>query len=304
MQMEDIFYKHDIIQVVNEQNVDYNPQDKNIIDICIINNLFPNHLREHLRINLKHIKCPFYYNVFNIYYSEEDSEEIRNICKEFNVSLIEFKIENRFDYHVQIRIGNKLNYIYNDYVKKRGCKYYGMFHQDSYLVEDIDFIKQLDEYPCFGRVFYGNRNEEFEFENIREKNLWYLWEGFCFLKTEYFPNYTWMPNYPYSYCYEKTYKWGATGVLAYYDNLYKFDENKCNFETLGYAKNKRERINIRKTDMDLSNIIHPDWGKCVCEEIDHFGCFIHGNGTAYMRMELKEEIDKKQDIILSFLQTL
>ena len=300
-------YDYNDVVVLEEINVSYNPENREKIDLCVLNSFgWSEHLRQHIRLFKKNCLNDFYYTVFDVQFNEIENKKVEQVCIEENVSLVKIKFKNRDDKirFLHHRLKQKLNYIYNDYVKKRGCKYYGMFHQDSYLVEDIDFIKQLDEYPCFGRVFYGNRNEEFEFENIREKNLWYLWEGFCFLKTEYFPNYTWMPNYPYSYCYEKTYKWGATGVLAYYDNLYKFDENKCNFETLGYAKNKRERINIRKTDMDLSNIIHPDWGKCVCEEIDHFGCFIHGNGTAYMRMELKEEIDKKQDIILSFLQTL
>ena len=294
-----MLYDYSLVEGVYEHNKK-NIIDTEKIDICILNYEYPNNLRDNIILSKKNITSDSYYTIFNIYKNEEESKMIRDICTEFDVSLVEIQIKDREKYVVLQRLGQKLNYIYNKYCKERKCKYFGLIQQDVFIVNKFDPINLLNKYPCLGVLLSCPPQKFSDFVDLEyAKKIWYLWEGFFFLKTEHFEKYTWNANNESLLYYNKERPYGECGIHSYYEILFKFDKDKIK-EIFEYQYPIRHQI--RNSLYDMSNVIHQESTRLRLEYIDDYKLFFHGGGCGGFQGELKKEIDIKNEILSSFLQ--
>lgn len=294
-------YSSDLIEVINEQDVDMNPKDKNRVDICVINNGFPEHLKEHIRLTKKHFKSSFYYTVFNIYFDENEDKIIRDICKDNNIPVISFRIKDRSNCpHFHERLKNKLNYAYNKYVIPRGCKYFGVLQQDVFLVQDFDVKKIMKNKDCFGWCL--DARSEVQATKDINKDVWYLWEGFAFLKTKKFPKFSWAANFNSLSTYDENKALGECGVLSYYEYFYKYDRkitdwiNYNELRGLGIGNIKIHEVkNPEKKETEYGSLKR-------AEHIEDFGLYLHGLGCGLWDHAVKDDIIAKNHNFLKLLK--
>lgn len=193
--MVDKLYYRKYIQDIRDvfsYNLDLNPSDKNILDICVIAREYPIFIYEQIRLVKKYLKGPFHYTIFDKSTNLYNSNMILQYCRDNNFTYI--KINDIFDQSLDqnLKIGLTFNYILYEYVYKRNCKYFGFMEQDLFLTKDMNLIEILEVIPCCGRVHENvhmingiyNNNEVL----TKRWSLWYMWIGFGFFRTREFNN--------------------------------------------------------------------------------------------------------------------
>ena len=301
-------YDYNDVVVLEEINVSYNPENREKIDLCVLNSFgWSEHLRQHIRLFKKNCLNDFYYTVFDVQFNEIENKKVEQVCIEENVSLVKIKFKNRDDKirFLHHRLKQKLNYIYNDYVKKRGCKYYGMLQQDFYLTKKIDFISLLKQNPCIGRI----RTPIKENNILDVSEVWYLWEGFIFLDVEVFKRFSFAANYKGLDTYDERLAVAECGIISYYDHLKNFSKEKSNF--FNYVIHDNNAINdfkkekkINSSGLSFTNEQIKFETNKRCEIIEDYTYFIHGLGCGFWHTELFNEILKKNNILLEILKKL
>lgn len=193
--MIDKFYYKKYIQDIGEvfsYNLDLNPSDKNILDICVIAREYPDFIREQIRLVKKYLKGPFHYTIFDKSTNLYNSNMILQYCRDNNFTYI--KINDIFDQDLALamKIGLTFNYILYEYVYKRNCKYFGFMEQDIFLTKDINIVDILEDIPCCGRshnnIYILNLAYPKDEVKQLQYKLWYMWVGFSFFRTVEFTN--------------------------------------------------------------------------------------------------------------------
>lgn len=114
-------------------------------------------------------KMPFRYTVFDNSTDNKISDEIRRICSKYEVGFVrlprqEFLPKGMGSYSH----GIACNYLFNNYIKNGGCKYFGLLDHDIFPVEAFDISSVLEK-----QFFYG------------VKHRFYIWPGFFFMRMDY-----------------------------------------------------------------------------------------------------------------------
>ena len=128
----------------------------------------------------------------------ENSKLTKNICEKMGVELLyippEYSGEN---YHPSFMLGNKLNYVYYEIIKKREPKYFAFLDQDFFMFRPFTIIDFLDKHGMYGDVDEAIKFKSpgFEKEKITdgpwELHPWLSFYKFDFIKNE---NMNWNPD--------------------------------------------------------------------------------------------------------------
>ena len=121
-----------------------------------------------------------------------DSKQKELLCKEQNIEFISLpnNSETNIKGDVSEILGNKLNYLYYNYVLQRNPKYFAFIDQDMFMIKPFSIIETLDKFGMWGDVMeVGNYPKSgghngMEKQNINE-NPWVLHPWLSFYKLDF-----------------------------------------------------------------------------------------------------------------------
>jgi len=83
----------------------------------------------------------------------EKSKLTKNICETMDVEMLEIPPElSGENQNATIILGNKLNYVYYEIIKKREPKYFAFLDQDFFMFRPFTIIEFLDKYGMYGDI--------------------------------------------------------------------------------------------------------------------------------------------------------
>jgi len=166
------FYKIYLPDIETLPNINLNPSNKNITDLVTFAVHNPDIVYHHCRLIKKYIKSPYHHTVvINVH---KDSHEMMKICKEFGCTCIELPNYPKGINSNYVQ-GFLFNYIYEEYLKRRQCKYFGFLDFDIFYYKDFDVVEALNGRDCCGRAHGSGHYED-----------WFLWGGYSFFELDKF----------------------------------------------------------------------------------------------------------------------
>lgn len=145
--------------------------DKNIVDIVTIafNNeqviFYQNELLK------KNFKDSYNYIVADNSNNPQKQKLIFDLCKKQNISYIRIQQVNPKGYFPSLSHAYALNWMYENYIKKRKANYFGFIDHDLFPIKPVNIIHFLDKNPLYGLL--QERGDK-----------WYLWPGFNFFASQ------------------------------------------------------------------------------------------------------------------------
>jgi len=121
---------------------------------------------------------------------QQQSNELKELCSINNIELLimpnHLCMPNEND---SFRLGVKLNYVYEMFVKTRKSTYFAFLDQDMFLFKEFKIIEFLDKYGMWGDVDEPSNNKSL---SIYKKDVidgpWYLHPWLSFYKLEFVIN--------------------------------------------------------------------------------------------------------------------
>lgn len=103
--------------------------------------------------------------VFDNSTKEEAADEILDICKRYNVGYVRLPRQEFIPKgYGSYSHGIACNYLFRNFIKDSGAKYFGLLDHDIFLTQDFDISQLLEK-----QFFYGT------------KHGFYLWPGLWFM---------------------------------------------------------------------------------------------------------------------------
>lgn len=145
--------------------------NKDILDIVTVSLNNETVISYQIKFLKKNLLDPFFYTVIDNSTDPKEEKKILAVCKKFQVGYIKaprnpFTLVNPSSSH-----GSTVNWIYEQYIKPRKAKYWGVIDHDIFPVKSTRIIYHLKKQPVYG--FLQER-----------KNVWYLWPGFSFFNAD------------------------------------------------------------------------------------------------------------------------
>ncbi len=243
-------------------------KDKNILDLATVAFNKPEVIAWQIKLIRKNILDPYFYTVFDNSTDVDKAEEIKRLCARESVAYIKLPKNylTRSASH-----GSSLNWIYKNYFNKRGARYFGFLDHDIFPIKKTGIIAMLNKQSIFGHL------------QIRKNNLWYLWAGFCFFKSDIVAH----PNFMNG-------KIGGVGVdtggMNWGPIYSKLDKVKIEFPASSY-------VAITDASAPKTKIIDPS-----VDMIEYLGDWMHLFGSSgWKTLRNREERDKKIQTIIDSL---
>lgn len=128
---------------------------------------------------------------------KENSLEKKKMCEHYGVTFLTLPnhLSNK---HLEIPkiLGNKLNFVYYNLIKKRKPKYFAFLDQDFFMIRPFTIIDFLDKHGMYGDVMEADnyRSNSFKKEDIID-GPWVLHPWLSFYKYDFIKDYSmnWLP---------------------------------------------------------------------------------------------------------------
>lgn len=116
----------------------------------------------------RYFKFPFRFTVFDNSTNEDIATEIKYICKKHGIVYIKLPKQNFIPRGMgSYSHGIACNYLFENYIRNGGAKYFGLLDHDIFPVEDFDISSYLEK-----QFFYG------------VKHRFYIWPGLFFIRMD------------------------------------------------------------------------------------------------------------------------
>ncbi|MDD5165096.1 MAG: glycosyltransferase family 2 protein [Candidatus Pacebacteria bacterium] len=262
------FYKvsFDVCEHINCTNSQL--KDKNILDLATVAFNKPEVIAWQIKLIRKNITDPYFYTVFDNSTDTDKAEEIKRLCAAEKIAYVKLPKNylTRSASH-----GSSLNWIYKNYFNKRNAHYFGFLDHDIFPIKKTGVISILDAQSIFGHL------------QIRKNNLWYLWAGFCFFKS----NAVVQPNFMNG-------KIGGVGVDTggmNWKHLYsKLDKTKIEFPVSSY-------VAITDAGTPKTKVMDPS-----VDMIEYLGDWMHLFGSSgWKTLRNREERNAKIQTLINSL---
>lgn len=92
---------------------------------------------------------------------KENTEKKREICKKYNIEMIELPESVSYkDLHPSSIISYKYDYIYHNIVMKRRPKYFAFMDQDVFPITEVSFTDYIDKFNMYGHCGNLRKNKK------------------------------------------------------------------------------------------------------------------------------------------------
>jgi hypothetical protein len=121
---------------------------------------------------------------------ESKSTELKMLCFKENIELLQLPNDLEMESTPpSIRLGLKLNYVYETFVKSRKPRYFAFVDQDMFPYMDFQKIPFLDKYGMWGDVDEPDKNKSPSiYKNDMIDGPWHLHPWLSFFKLDYVIN--------------------------------------------------------------------------------------------------------------------
>lgn len=144
---------------------------KTDIDLIAITFNAPKLVEYQIKFVKKFIEGNYLHIICDNSTKKECAEEIKSICKKYNVTYIRIK-DRRTPYGFSNSHEIALNWTFKNVVKKRKNNFAFLDH-DIFPVKPQNPYSYIKDYPVFGRYV------------VKPNGVWYLWAGFSFFNFDY-----------------------------------------------------------------------------------------------------------------------
>jgi len=233
-------------------------------------------IKNHIRLFNLYFKEGFRHTFVDIsYVLGYNFENIKKMCNELNSNYIIFPIKKDIEKNVTEYIGVILNYLYNEIIKKRNFKYFGLLDSYIYLTKDI-FVKYiLDNNFCCGRT------------HSLDIQHWYIWYAFSFYNSSKFDNLDFCPKEKHLHC-DMGPPYYSIGGRNHY--LYFFEFIRRNVD-ITFGSMKWKKILSSVDDVDFNNLQVEEFNKLNDGYIEIYNNFLYFTNYYRKSMDYFNKLD-------------
>ncbi|MES2314822.1 MAG: glycosyltransferase family 2 protein [Patescibacteria group bacterium] len=244
-------------------------KNKYVIDLATVAFNNKEVIEWQIKLLRKNLTDPYFYTVFDNTPDIKIAAEIKELCAIENVAYVKLPKNplTRSASH-----GASLNWIYKNYVSKRGARYFGFLDHDIFPIRKTSIVPHLDSQRIYGHLQMRG-------------SLWYLWAGFCFYTASAFDGIH--ANFLNGRIHGTAVDTGGMNWDSFYS---KIQQEKIIFPAYSHKK-IREQKNPTTTVNDLS-----------LDEVEYIGDWMHIFGASgWKTVRDQEDRDKKIRSIINEL---
>jgi hypothetical protein len=237
-------------------------EDPEVLDVVTIAFNNPRMIDYQVRLLRKHLSDPHYHTIADNSSDRRSSEAIAQLCARDRTPYIRLP---RNPFSGSMSHGAAMTWVYKNYVRKRGARYFGFLDHDIFPARPTSVLQHLGAQACYGH--YQQRGR-----------VWYLWGGFSFFDSSHVPQ-------------TMDFRSGVTNGEAVDTGGMNWGSLYSKIEKSGVRFPAHEYRSIRETD-----------GSAQSDRIELIGDWLHVfNASGWMAVPDQEQRERMIESILANL---